>query len=282
MQSNELNSKNPNAPLVRVEQKDGRQVVSARELYSFLEVKTDFSDWCKRMFDYGFTENQDYTKVFPKNEENPKGGRPSVDYALTLDCAKQIAMLQRNDKGRQARQYFIECEKNLLEGKRLSGAYLQKLRTQHEKLTFFFDKLSQIHFELGEIIGNDGMDSVSTLGYTLGFNYETGTYTDVNVDSSSPIQDDSSHPNKEEYETVDSYFRRNDIILTNSEIAAMNANSRYVSKRRGVMVGSFGHQTILFRQDVLSVVLQNYQQANKKVVKISRYEATGGAKNGKL
>ncbi|MGJ1431587.1 antA/AntB antirepressor family protein [Sphingobacterium spiritivorum] len=56
------------------------QVVSARELYEFLEVKTDFTDWCKRMFDYGFEEDKDFTSILRKST----GGRPSVDFALAL------------------------------------------------------------------------------------------------------------------------------------------------------------------------------------------------------
>lgn len=95
----------------------GSQVVSARGLHEFLEVKTKFADWCNRMFEYGFVIGQDYIEVFPKNEKNSKGGRPELDYALTLDTAKEIAMLQRSDKGKQARQYFIECERALKEQK---------------------------------------------------------------------------------------------------------------------------------------------------------------------
>ena len=97
--------------LIKVEtDSNGQQVVSARELHKFLEVKTDFTHWCKRMFEYGFSENIDFTSFLAQSI----GGRPSNEYALTLDCAKEISMLQRTDKGKQARQYFIECEKKLL------------------------------------------------------------------------------------------------------------------------------------------------------------------------
>ena len=94
----------------------GMQVVSARELHEFLQVQTDFTDWCKRMFEYGFTENQDFNLL--NFEEVRKEGKRNVkrivtDYALTLDTAKEIAMLQRSERGKQARQYFIECEKKL-------------------------------------------------------------------------------------------------------------------------------------------------------------------------
>ena len=88
------------------------QTVNARELHTFLEVGKDFSTWLKnRIEQYDFVENQDFV-VFHKKGENPQGGRPSNDYYITLDMAKELAMVERNEKGKQARQYFIECERN--------------------------------------------------------------------------------------------------------------------------------------------------------------------------
>jgi phage anti-repressor protein len=93
----------------------GSQVVSARELHKFLESKQQFADWIKDRIDkYGFIENQDF-EVFQNFMKNPNGGRPLKEYALTLDMAKELAMVEGNDKGRQARRYFIECEKKLRE-----------------------------------------------------------------------------------------------------------------------------------------------------------------------
>ncbi len=87
----------------------GEGVVSARELHEFLEVGADFTNWCKRMFAYGFVEGQDYSlaKIGERSAHN------KTDYALTIDTAKEISMLQRSPKGKQARQYFIECERQL-------------------------------------------------------------------------------------------------------------------------------------------------------------------------
>ena len=87
--------------------KEGESIVSARELYEFLEVKTDFSKWCTRMFEYGFVENKDYSLV----KIGERSAHNKIDYALTLDTSKEIAMVQRTEKGKQARQYFIDCEK---------------------------------------------------------------------------------------------------------------------------------------------------------------------------
>jgi len=92
------------------------RAVSARELHEFLGSNAQFTDWCERMFEYGFEENVDYI-VFHKNVKNPNslGGRPSKDYFLTIDTAKEISMLQRTEKGREARKYFIECEEKYLQ-----------------------------------------------------------------------------------------------------------------------------------------------------------------------
>ena len=91
---------------------EGKQLVSGRELHEFLEIKTDFRKWFPRMCEYGFVENVDYTRAFQKCPT--LGGIQTVaDYAITIDMAKEISMIQRTEKGKQARLYFIECEKKL-------------------------------------------------------------------------------------------------------------------------------------------------------------------------
>ena len=84
--------------------------ISGRELHAFLEVKERYNDWFPRMVDYGFTENVDFS-TFTEKSVKPQGGRPSTDHTIKLDMAKEIAMIQRSEKGKQARQYFIEVEK---------------------------------------------------------------------------------------------------------------------------------------------------------------------------
>lgn len=87
------------------------QAVNARDLHTFLENRDNFSTWIKERIDqYGFVENQDFVS-FLGNTKKPKGGRPSVEYAITIDMAKELAMVERNEKGKQARLYFIECER---------------------------------------------------------------------------------------------------------------------------------------------------------------------------
>ncbi|SFL24197.1 Phage anti-repressor protein [Nitrosomonas aestuarii] len=87
------------------------QTVNARELHTFLKVGKDFSTWIKdRINQYSFQENQDFIS-FHQNGGKPQGGRPVVEYHISLDMAKELSMVERNEKGKQARQYFIECER---------------------------------------------------------------------------------------------------------------------------------------------------------------------------
>lgn len=84
--------------------------VSARDLHTGLEIKSNFTTWFDRMCEYGFTKN-DYKKCFPNRESGCNGGQNMVDYQISVDMAKQICMIQRSEKGRLYRQYFIDLEK---------------------------------------------------------------------------------------------------------------------------------------------------------------------------
>lgn len=96
--------------LITVNYDSDRPTVLGRDLYEALEIKTPYTQWFDRMKDYGFTENADYTS-FSQNCEKPLGGRPSTDHQITIEMAKEICMIQRSEKGKQCRQYFIELEK---------------------------------------------------------------------------------------------------------------------------------------------------------------------------
>ena len=107
------------------------ETVSARELHEFLESKQDFSTWIKnRIEKYEFVENQDYIMLHKKMELS-KTGQMGIDYYITLDMAKELAMVERTEKGKQARQYFIECERKLREtqAKLAPKTYVEALRT---------------------------------------------------------------------------------------------------------------------------------------------------------
>lgn len=97
--------------LIKIEVKNNQQLVSGRELHKFLEIKTPYTQWFERMCDYGFVENTDYILVSQKSESsNITGVKVVQDHLMTLNMAKEISMLQRNKKGKQARIYFIKCE----------------------------------------------------------------------------------------------------------------------------------------------------------------------------
>ena len=94
--------------LIKVTYDNDRPAVSARDLHDFLEVKTAYKDWFPRMCEYGFTEGEDFCSFLSEST----GGRPAQDAILTIDMAKELCMIQRNEKGKLARQYFIQIEKD--------------------------------------------------------------------------------------------------------------------------------------------------------------------------
>lgn len=95
--------------LIKVDINENQEpVISGRELHEKLEIETPFRIWFPRMCEYGFSENIDYT---PYIFVHPKNNQETIDYILKLDMAKEISMIQRNEKGKQMRKYFIEIEK---------------------------------------------------------------------------------------------------------------------------------------------------------------------------
>lgn len=94
--------------LIKIDYSNDRPAVSARDLHEFLEVGSEYSHWFKRMCEYGFKEGQDFSPFLTEST----GGRPAQDAALSIDMAKEICMLQRNEKGKIARQYFLQLEKD--------------------------------------------------------------------------------------------------------------------------------------------------------------------------
>ena len=83
--------------LLKINYETEQPTVSARDLHEALEIKTAFKDWFPRMTEYGFEAGKDFSSEMSKST----GGRPAVDYQISIDMAKQICMIQRNEKGRQ-------------------------------------------------------------------------------------------------------------------------------------------------------------------------------------
>lgn len=122
--------------LLKVNYDNDRITLSARELHTFLEVNTHFKDWFPRMCEYGFKEGVDFNSL--KNEQVRIEGvrevrREIQDYQLTIDMAKEISMLQRSDKGREIRQYFIQIEKEWNTPERVMARGLEASRLVIEK-----------------------------------------------------------------------------------------------------------------------------------------------------
>lgn len=95
--------------LIKIDYTKADPTVSGRELHEFLEVETRYNDWFKRMCEYGFTEGVDFYSILSKTHDS--GGRPAADHQLTIPMAKELCMIQRTEKGKMARQYFIALEK---------------------------------------------------------------------------------------------------------------------------------------------------------------------------
>lgn len=130
--------------LIKIIEREGRQLVSGRELHEFLEIRTKYKDWFRRMVEYGFEEEIDFIRVAQKratnNLKNPV--TTVIDHAISIDMAKEISMIQRTEKGKAARQYFINCEKKLKEVKKLSPMELMEL--QFKALKEQKEKIAQV------------------------------------------------------------------------------------------------------------------------------------------
>lgn len=144
---------------------------NARELHQFLGVKSRFNDWIKsRINEYGFVKNQDFIFV-TKNSvaKNGRGGHNKTDYHITLDMAKELAMVEKNAKGRAVRRYFIDCEKRAM-------AQNHDLLSQFNKAVLDFEQLEQLASNAGRALSVVGKqlkpkakDKVVTLQAQLQF-----------------------------------------------------------------------------------------------------------------
>lgn len=154
---------------------DGRQAVSGRALHEFLEVSEKYTDWFKRMEDYGFAEGQDYVPE-TRNMPPAANGRSytMTDHIMTLDMAKELSMIQRTDRGRQARQYFIECEKQA----KAPAAALTEEEVVHQALQITYRKVQELEAKAAEdapkveyhddFVADDDMLTFSTVASSLG------------------------------------------------------------------------------------------------------------------
>lgn len=125
--------------LIKIDYSNDRPAVSARELHEFLEVGAQYSHWFERMCEYGFTEGVDY-QPFLANRSDGLPGKPRQDAALSIDMAKEICMLQRNEKGKIARQYFLQLEKDWNSPEKVMA---RALRIADKRLKMLEDKVAE-------------------------------------------------------------------------------------------------------------------------------------------
>lgn len=162
--------------LLKVNYDNERITLSARELHEYLEVGTQFKDWFPRMKEYGFTEGVDFNPLKIEQvriEGNREVKRELQDYQITLDMAKEIAMIQRSEKGKQVRQYFIQIEKDwnspdkvMARALNIANQRIETLQIENKELkpkAFFADAVATAESsclvgELAKIIKANGCD----------------------------------------------------------------------------------------------------------------------------
>ncbi len=110
--------------LIPIQDNDGTQAVMGRDLYDFLGVETEYRHWFPRMVEYGFEEGKDYAVKNDRVQDSLGRSRERTNHVISLDMAKEISMIQRTDKGKQARAYFLECERRAKQPAELSGPEL--------------------------------------------------------------------------------------------------------------------------------------------------------------
>lgn len=152
-------------------------IVSGRQLHEALGVKTRYNDWFNRMTEYGFIENQDYLAITQKRVTAQGNSTNQVDHIIKLDMAKEIAMIQRTDKGKEVRQYFIQVEKDFNSPEKIMARALlmadkkiHKLETQIEAdkpKVLFADAVSASHTS---ILVGELAKLISQNGYKIGAN----------------------------------------------------------------------------------------------------------------
>lgn len=160
--------------LIKIEVSESLEpIVSGRELHKALEVQSNYTTWFDRMKDYGFTENADYVVCFPNLESESRGGQNKIDHLIKLDMAKEICMIQRTERGKLARQYFIQIEKDynspekiMARALRIAERELSTLKIENAEMkpkALFADAVSASHTsiligELAKLIKQNGID----------------------------------------------------------------------------------------------------------------------------
>lgn len=168
--------------IINVNVNDNQEpVVSGRQLHEALGVNSNYTTWFDRMTEYGFTENEDYVLLSNFGNQTGRGGHNKVDHIIKLDMAKEIAMIQRTDRGKQVRQYFIQVEKDFNSPEKIMARALlladkkvHQLEAQIEAdrpKVLFADAVSTSHSsilvgELAKLLKQNGVEIGATRLFT--------------------------------------------------------------------------------------------------------------------
>ncbi|WP_375703027.1 antA/AntB antirepressor family protein, partial [Bartonella sp. AA131HXZ] len=157
------------------------QTVNARDLHAFLEAKRDFSNWIKdRISRYNFIEGQDFVKTQDLRSPNLASAKSrsviAINYHLTLEMAKELSMVERNEKGKQARQYFIECERRAKQvvtpqidysSPQVMLGVLTHLKNENERKDIIIEDLKPKAMALESLQRSDGLFSLTEAAKVL-------------------------------------------------------------------------------------------------------------------
>ncbi len=163
--------------LIKIDLDESQEpIVSGRELHDVLNVKTSYKDWFPRMCEYGFQEGIDFCSILSEST----GGRPSINHAIKLDMAKEIAMIQRSEEGKKVRQYFIQVEKDFNSPEKIMARALKIANNKLEVLQLENAQQNQLIGELrpkadytDKILQNKGLVTITAIAKDYGMSGET-------------------------------------------------------------------------------------------------------------
>ena len=161
--------------LIKIQVKNDRQLVNARDLYKGLEVKRRFSAWWEQN-SKGFEENEDFTSVLTSTVVANGAKKPIQDYLVTIDMAKELCMMSKTEKGKEVRKYFIQVEKNwnspemvMHRALEFSNARIKQLKLENKNLSIQLEESNKKADYLDVILGTPDALAISQIAADYGY-----------------------------------------------------------------------------------------------------------------
>lgn len=162
--------------LIKVEINENHEpVMSARDLHEFLEIETQYTKWFLRMAEYGFEDNQDYIAISQKRLTAQGNKTEYTDHIIKIDMAKEIAMIQRSEKGKIARQYFLQIEKEwnspekvMARALRIADESIKSLQLQNTQQKQIIGELKPKADYTDKILNNKGLVTITQIAKDYG------------------------------------------------------------------------------------------------------------------